>query len=107
MKKIGITGGIGSGKSIICRVFEKLEVPVFYADIESARLVNTDSDIIQSIKEIFGPDIYNKYNHLDRKKLRDIVFQDKEKLEKLNAIVHPGLRKHFAGWCENHADCPY
>ena len=97
MKKIGITGGIGSGKTYVSKVFESLGIPVFNADIEAKKLMSTSSDLIQSIKYEFGNDIFDDYI-LNTKKLASVVFSDTEKLRKLNSLVHPIVRQEFLRW---------
>jgi len=98
MLKVGITGGIGSGKTIVCKVFEQLGVPVYSADAVARELVANDTRIKLKIKECFGSAIYSESGNLDRKKLAEIVFNDKQALEKLNSIVHPAVRSHFLDW---------
>lgn len=97
MKKIGITGGIGSGKTYVSKVFESLGIPVFNADIEAKKLMSTSSELIQSIKYDFGNDIFDDYI-LNTKKLASVVFSDTEKLRKLNSLVHPIVRQEFLRW---------
>lgn len=98
MKIIGITGGIGSGKSIICEVFKSLGISIYNADNESKKLVNSDVRIIKKLKKNFGENIYNDENYLNKTKLADLVFNDKNALEKLNSIIHPIVKLHFAEW---------
>ena len=95
--KIGITGGIGSGKTIVCKVFEILGVPVYYADAQAKRLMNTEPELIASISEYFGNDIYEDKT-LARKKLAEIVFNDPAALKKLNSLVHPAVARDFEYW---------
>ena len=83
MIKVLVTGGIGSGKSSACRLFEELGVPVFYSDTQAAKLMNWDLKLAESIRENFGEHLYVK-SQLDRKALAEIVFNDKEKLALLN-----------------------
>jgi dephospho-CoA kinase len=97
MLKVGLTGGIGSGKSMVARIFEILGAPVYYADQAAKRLQNEDPDLIRGITEIFGEKAYHD-GQLDRKYISTIVFRDKEKLEGLNAIVHPATIKDAARW---------
>ena len=107
MLKIGLTGNIGSGKTIICQVFEKLGVPIFYADIEAKRIL--DSFILRpKLLTTFGADIEDIDNNIiDRKKLAAIVFTNKTELEKLNALIHPQLRTEFEKWCLQHGKEAY
>ena len=97
MKKIGLTGGIGSGKTYVSKVFESLGIPVFNADIEAKKLMSSSSELIQSIKYEFGNDIFDDYI-LNTKKLASIVFSDTEKLRKLNSLVHPIVKQEFLVW---------
>ena len=98
MLKIGVTGGIGSGKTTICKIFEVLGVPVYYADIEAKALMESDNSLVEKIKEIFGNEIYSSEGKLNRKKLSDIVFENKQKLAQLNALVHPAVISHGQHW---------
>lgn len=100
MLKIGITGGIGSGKSLVCDVFRKLGVSVFNADLAAKHLMNNAPGIKQKIIDTFGANVYLKDNSLDRKKLASIIFNDKIALEKINAIIHPEVRDFFDTWAE-------
>lgn len=88
MLKIGLTGGIGSGKSTVAKIFEALGIPVYYADTVAKRLMNSNEKIKVSIRQHFGEAAY-KNNQLDKQYLADIVFNDPEKLELLNALIHP------------------
>lgn len=97
MLKVGITGGIGSGKSIVAKVFETLGVPVYYADTASKRLMNEDEDLKQQISKEFGETSY-KDGQLNRSYLSSIVFNNPEKLAILNAIVHPATILDAEKW---------
>lgn len=97
MLKVGITGGIGSGKSTVCQVFSTLGIPVFRADDAAKYLMNNDAALIAGIKNIFGTDIY-KNNKLDTTLLSSIVFQHPEKLSQLNALVHPATIQYGKDW---------
>ena len=94
MKIIGLTGGIGSGKSTVLELFKFLGVKTYSADESAKKLVNTDPYLINLIKSSFGENIYDK-GQLNSKKLSDIVFEDKEKLKLLNSIIHPAVAKDF------------
>ena len=97
--KVGLTGGIGSGKSTVAQIFEVLGIPVYYADIEAKRLMNEDAELISSITRIFGEQAYtNKL--LNRKYISSIVFSDPAKLELLNSIVHPATKKDSEKWMD-------
>ena len=97
MIKVGITGGIGSGKSIICEVFKQLKVPVYNADSEAKNLINTDKEVQKKIIEQFGTSVFPD-DELNRNKLAEIVFNDPSALTKLNNIVHPAVHLNFQKW---------
>jgi dephospho-CoA kinase len=97
--KIGITGGIGSGKTFICKIIEHLGYPVFYSDDVARSITETDDSVIDSIKKYFGEKIYFG-RKLNRKLLASIVFNDKSKLEMLNSIIHPAVASYFEEWCK-------
>ena len=106
MLKVGITGGIGSGKSTVCRVFSTLGIPVFEADKAAKELMNTDRSIFGELTNLFGTDVYLPDHTINRKYLASIVFNDKSLLAKLNEIVHPVVRSAFFNWC-NKQSSPY
>lgn len=95
--KIGITGGIGSGKTFICTLFEALGIPVYNADEEAKKLMNTDVRIKQKLIEQFGEATY-KDGFLDRAFLASMIFSDKKKLEFVNSIVHPIVIQEAKDW---------
>lgn len=97
MLKIGLTGGIGSGKSTVAKIFELLQVPVYYADEASRRLYHTDPELMAQIKKHFGEDMYSE-GQLNRNKMADIVFNDPQKLELLNQLVHPPTLRDAQEW---------
>lgn len=98
---VGITGGIGGGKSTLAEKLRIAGYDVFDSDMEARKLQNEDPDIRRELMLLFGADVYNE-DGLDRKKVAGIVFQNKELLQKLNEVVHPVLRKEFARWIGNH-----
>ena len=100
MFRIGLTGGIGSGKSTIAAIFEVLGIPVYYADDAAKRLMNSDDDVKAAIINIFGKESYNKQG-LNREYLSSVVFNNPERLTQLNAIVHPATLKDAAYWMSN------
>ncbi|WP_428225058.1 dephospho-CoA kinase [Flavobacterium sp.] len=104
-KIIGLTGGIGSGKSTIARMFQQHGVPVYIADEEAKKLMDLP-ETIQKIQTFFGTEIVLS-GKIDRKKLAQIVFQNPDKLQILNGIVHPLVKKHFDAWVALHADFPF
>lgn len=107
MIKIGITGGIGSGKTTVCKVFELLGVPVYYADIEAKQILNSNLEVKKNIITTFGNSVLNDEDKIDKKKLASLVFNNKENLEKLNSIVHPAVREHFENWIQQHSTQKY
>jgi len=107
MKKIGITGGIGSGKSTVCEIFKLLGVPVFHADAEAKILQNTDVIIKKLLINLFGKDIYFHDGKLNRKKLAGLIFNDPVALANVNSIIHPRVRLSFQKWSDQHQDASY
>jgi len=97
MLKLGITGGIGSGKTSVCRVFDVLRVPVFSADREANEIMESDKEIISGINSIAGRNLYIN-GSLDRMELATIIFNDNTLLEKVNSLVHPVVFDHFRKW---------
>lgn len=97
MLKIGLTGGIGSGKSVIAQVFQVLQVPVFDADSSAKRLMNENHSVRDAIIRHFGPECYNG-NTLNRSHLASLVFADQNKLDLLNSIVHPVTIADAMAW---------
>ena len=100
---VGLTGGIGSGKSTVINYFKELGITCYQADDEAKELMNSDKGLIKKIKNSFGDSIYIN-SKLDRKKLSAIVFTDKQKLELLNSIVHPYVNRHFENYCKGLED---
>ncbi len=105
MKIVGLTGGIGSGKTTVARFFELLGVPIYCSDGEAKMLMNTNENIKSKIISTFG-NVYEN-NRLETKKLAKIVFNNPEALQKLNGIVHPEVLKHFEKWCGQRTDYEY
>ena len=106
MKIIGLTGGIGSGKSSVLQIFKKIGVSTYNADESAKKLISSDKKIIYSIKQLFGEDIYDE-NELNSKLVSKIVFNDKEKLKSLNSIIHPEIAKDFDNFCLEHRNESY
>jgi dephospho-CoA kinase len=104
-KIIGLTGGIGSGKTTIANHFKAAGIPIYIADDE-ARLLMQSSEIIQEIKNTFGQIVFDNAI-LNRQKLAEIVFNNSEKLKQLNSIIHPAVKKHFANWVLNFKKEPF
>lgn len=108
MVKIGITGGIGSGKTTVCRIFEQLGIPVFYADTVAKEIMVTDPILREGIIAAFGIASYELSGNLNNKHIAQIVFNNKVELEKLNALVHPAVFSAFERWQQTiPAEVPY
>lgn len=99
MIKVGITGGIGSGKSTVCKVFKVMGIPVFEADTVAKQLMTTDPEIRRQLIQVFGAVVYLPDQSIDRKYLAGLVFNSPSLLSKLNSIVHPAVLKEFDEWC--------
>ena len=102
---IGLTGGIGSGKTTVARLLEKEGIPVYIADDEARKIVETP-EATQQILEAFGADVFVN-GRIDRKKLAQIVFQDPQQLKRLNEIVHPLVKIHFNQWLGKYKEVPF
>ena len=89
MLKVGLTGGIGSGKTVVAGIFRQLGVPVYEADAEARTLTENNAEVKMALKKSFSSEIFLKGGALDRSKLASLVFSDKEKLSLLNSIIHP------------------
>jgi len=106
MIKAGLTGNIGSGKSTVARIFQALGVPVFHADQEAKNLYK-DKAVLQEVTEAFGEEIINENGELDKARFASIIFNDKEKLRQINAIIHPKVRQKYYDWLELYQNLPY
>ncbi len=104
-KIIGLTGGIGSGKTTIGGFFKVSGIQVYIAD-DAGKKVMQNEQVLKSIKETFGPEVF-KNDFLDRVELAKIVFNDPEKLQKLNKIVHPAVKQDFEGWLQKNKKEPF
>ncbi|MDO8991503.1 MAG: dephospho-CoA kinase, partial [Daejeonella sp.] len=107
MLKIGITGGIGSGKTTVCKVFELLGVPVFYADDVAKSIMHTDPILKSEVLDAFGQNSYTQSGELNRSYISSIVFNDKYELEKLNSLVHPAVFRAFDTWVLSQKEASY
>ena len=99
MLHVGITGGIGSGKSIVCQVFESLGVPVFNADNAARYLMEHDAVIKQGVIDTLGPDVYRN-GKLDKGKISTAIFNAPEKLTQFNALIHPATIAYSRAWMQ-------
>jgi dephospho-CoA kinase len=106
MLLVGLTGGIGSGKTLVCSIFEKLKVPVYHADEAARRLMNSDAGLMEGIREMFGDQAYGR-DGLNRAYLAGLVFGDEERLSGLNKLVHPAVRDDFKRWAGQQRDAAY
>ena len=102
-KIVGLTGGIGSGKSTVAKYMISKGIPVYIAD-EEAKKIMEDKSVKQRIQNIFTESILNENGSLNRKKIADLVFTFPDKLNELNAIVHPEVQNHFKKWLNDHKD---
>lgn len=110
MKKllqIGVTGGIGSGKSLICKIFAQLGVSVYDADSHAKGLMTTDGILISQIKKEFGDLSYHPDGSLNRSYLAGTVFANEAKLERLNKLVHPRVAVDYQNWLSRHSEEGY
>ena len=106
MLKVGLTGNIGSGKTLVCHIFESLGVSVFYAD-KVARELYDFPEIRTKVKEVFGDGVYDSDGKLIRLNLARLVFYDTQALRKINEIIHPGVVKEYLKWLDKHGDEDY
>ncbi len=106
MLKVGLTGNIGSGKTVVSGIFSKLGVPVFYADNEARKLYER-LEVKVILKSVFGGTIFNDNDEIDRSILAGIVFNDPVKLRTLNQVIHPLVRESFGRWTLDHKDHLY
>lgn len=104
-KIIGLTGGIGSGKTTVARLFQAEGIPVYIADEEAKKILDFP-ETIKKVSQTFGDSMVFD-GKIDRKKLSEIVFNDPDKLKKLNDIIHPLVKKHFDEWVNEHKEFPY
>jgi len=105
MLKVGLTGGMGSGKSTVAQIFEVMGVPVYYADAEAKKIMSSHPKLIQEIKKLFGQDAYTN-GQLNRSLIAEKVFKQKDLLNQLNALVHPYTIVHAKEWM-NQQTAPY
>ncbi len=103
-KIIGLTGGIGSGKTTIAKYFESKGIPVYIADIEAKKIMDSNL-VIGKVVDAFGMDLLEN-DKINRAKLSAVVFNNPEKLARLNAIIHPEVKIHFMDWVEKHKNFP-
>ena len=105
--QVGVTGGIGSGKSVVCRIFHCLGVPIYDADSRAKMVMTTDGILVEQIKKEFGTLSYLPDGNLNRTYLSREVFGNSERLRTLNGLVHPRVAQDYAYWLERHGKFPY
>ena len=105
-KIIGLTGGIGSGKSTIANYIASKGIPVYIADEEAKKLMELP-EVITSVQSIFSENVLDKFGKLNRKKIADLVFNSPTQLTQLNNVVHPLVKNHFIEWLKIHSNAPY
>ena len=105
--RIGITGGIGAGKSTICTIFEQIGVPIYDADSRAKWLMQNEPELKKEIKNSFGWDVFTRKEELNREYLAKVVFNNQEKLELLNSLVHPAVKQDYEQWTIQHREKPY
>lgn len=107
MIRVGITGGIGTGKSTVCKIFASMGIPVLDADSIAKNIAELDLHVKQQIIEVFGNESYDEHEKYNRKFIASIVFNDAEKLKMLNNIIHPAVIEYSNNWAELHRDKKY
>ena len=105
--KVGITGGIGSGKSVVCKIFNLLGVPVYDADQRARELMTENPSLIHAIKKLFGEKAYFQEGKLNKNYLAGMIFRDEKKLNLLNQSVHPAVAEDFEAWVQQHRNSTY
>ena len=95
---IGVTGGIGSGKSYICRIISSLGFPVYNCDAEAKKLMNTNKHIINSLKQLIGENSYDSEGNLNKPTIAQFLFANEENAHKINSVVHPVVKEDFRSW---------
>lgn len=98
MKTIGLTGGIGSGKSSVALVFSSLGIPIFYADASGKKVLESDTEVVKAVTELIGEEAFDENGKANRAHIASIVFNDQTKLEALNTIIHPAVGRDFQLW---------
>jgi dephospho-CoA kinase len=105
-KIIGLTGGIGVGKTTVAKYFAAKGIPVYVAD-EAARIIMNSKEVIEEVQALFLQNVINENGQLNRSYIRELVFSDKNMLDKLNSIIHPKVKIHFEKWLQQHQNVPF
>lgn len=100
MKHYAITGNMGSGKSTVCRIFEVLDIPIYYSDARAKKLMVQNEEVVNSLKNLLGEEVYSESGELNRKWMANKIFNDPSLLKSVNNIVHPAVRKDYLDWRE-------
>ena len=106
MLKIGLTGGIGSGKTLVAKVFSLLGVPVYYADAAAKMLMNSDPGLRDALRNAFGDQIYS-HQGINKQKFAEKIFSHPDALQLANSIIHPHVFRDFENWCQRYSGSPY
>jgi dephospho-CoA kinase len=106
MLKVGVTGGIGSGKTLVCRIFEVLGIPIYYADIQAKKIMESDPHIRDGLVGLFGSAVIND-NKINREYLASIIFNNNDALISVNNLVHPAVRRDFTEWALSMSEQDY
>jgi len=106
MIKVGLTGGIGSGKSYVAAIFKAFNVPVYNSDIEAKKLYYLD-EVKYEMLNSFGKQVYLSTGELNKEFLSELIFTDKRALDTINSIIHPRVKSHFSDWLEIYESSPY
>jgi dephospho-CoA kinase len=107
MIKVGLTGGIGSGKSTVAHFFENIGIPVYFADPSAKRLMTENSDLKYNLIKTLGKEAYNTIGQLNTKYISSKIFNNPELLSQINTLVHPAVEKDFLDFAQQHANAPY
>ncbi|CAN5468663.1 dephospho-CoA kinase [soil metagenome] len=107
MYRVGITGGIGAGKSIVCTIFSTLGIPIYNADAAARRLMQEDVELKSELVKLFGKDAFDAAGNLNRTLIAKQVFNNEPLLLSLNAVVHPAVARDYARWESQHTTAPY
>ena len=106
MQKVGLTGNIGSGKTIVARIFSQLGIPVFNADNEARKLFD-NTEVKSKMQALFGDSVFSPSGEVMRPSVAEIVFSNPKLLDGLNKIIHPAVRERYRVWCLEQANAPY
>jgi dephospho-CoA kinase len=103
---VGLTGGIGSGKTYIAQKFQTLGIPIYNSDTRARELMMLDNELIENLKNLFGPGVYSNQK-LNKAFIAEQIFKDQQLLQKMNQLVHPKVQNDFELWCKQHTAAPF